>query len=192
MSVTRIALPRHRPYALGSATPHQAHRGDATPGPGAGTPVSCVDGQVVDLPPTVMQRPWSAADRCLEAAYTFIMHQHLKNVPVAERPTMVALFPWGAPYFTRWRSLRWFLALLLPVAGIAASLWSHRHERGLSLFVGLGGIYVAACLFVALFSGMASSNWGTHFRHSEPRQYWLQVAVVGIVYLILCCVGHFV
>ena len=33
--ITRAALPRDRPCPLGSATPHQADRGGATPGPGA-------------------------------------------------------------------------------------------------------------------------------------------------------------
>src|SRR6185436_14062302 len=107
------------------------------------------------------------------------MHEHLKDLPVAERPKMVSLFPWGASYFRAWRSLRWFLGLLLPVAGSAVSLWYHQHGIGVSLIV-------------ALDSGMASSNWGTHFRQSEPRQYWLQVTVVGVVYLGLSCVGYFV
>ena len=131
-----------------------------------------------------------AADRYRSAAFASFMHEHLKDMPVAERPKMVSLFPWGASYFRAWRSLRWFLALLLPVAGSAVSLWYHRHGIGVSLFVGLVGAYVAACLFVALCFGMASSNWGTHFRQSEPRQYWSQVTVEGVVYLGLSCVGY--
>jgi uncharacterized membrane protein YeaQ/YmgE (transglycosylase-associated protein family) len=126
------------------------------------------------------------------AAFAFIMHEHLKEIPVAHRPKMVSLFPWGAPYFRAWRLLRWFLALLLPVTGSAVSLWFRKHGIGVSVFVGLVGAYVAACLFVALCSGMASSNWGTHFRQTEPTQYWLQVAVIGVVYLGLSCVGFLV
>jgi hypothetical protein len=117
------------------------------------------------------------------------MHEHLKDIPVAERPKMVALFPWGAAYFRAWHTLRWFLGLLLPVTGSAVALWVHGHGIGVSLFVGFLGAFVAAGLFVALCSGMASSNWGTHFREREPRQYWVQVAVMGVVYLALSVAG---
>lgn len=121
-----------------------------------------------------------------------LMHEHLKDIPAAERPKMVSLFPWGASCFRAWRSVRWFVGLLLPVAASAVSLWYRQHGLGVSLFVGLVGAYVAACLFVALCSGMASSNWGTYFREREPRQYWLQVVIAGVVYLALACIGHLV
>lgn len=104
---------------------------------------------------------------------------------------MVALFPRGARYFRAWRSLRWFLGLLFPVAGSAVSLWYHQHGVGVSLFFFFVGAYVAACLFVALCSGMASSNWGTHFRQSEPSQYWMQTSFIGAVYLVSVCLGYF-
>jgi hypothetical protein len=103
---------------------------------------------------------------------------------------MVSLFPWGLSYFRAWRSLRWFLVLLIPVT-TSALVCFRKHETGLSLFVGFGGAFIAAVIFVELCAGMASSNWGTHFRKSEPIQYWLQVAIAVIVYLGLSCIGYF-
>ncbi|MEO5915016.1 MAG: hypothetical protein ABIS50_12350 [Luteolibacter sp.] len=117
------------------------------------------------------------------------MHEELKDIPVAQRPKMVSLFPWGTSYFREWHSLRWFLALLVPVTASAVSFWFRKHGIGTSISIGLVGAYFAACLFVALCSGMASSNWGTYFRQSEPTQYWIQVAVIGMVYLVFSGVG---
>ena len=119
-------------------------------------------------------------------------HEHLKDVPVAYRPKMLPLFPWGTPYFRAWRSLRWFLGLLFPIAGSALSLWHHQHGIGLSLLVGLVVVYISACLFVALCSGMVTSNWGTYFRQTEPSQFGLHIVILGMLYLGLSCVGYFV
>ena len=120
------------------------------------------------------------------------MHEHLKGIPVEQRPKMISLFPGGLPYFRAWQSLQWYLALLLPIIGSAISLYLHKHGIGVAMTVGLTGAFVAASLFVDLCSGMASSNWGTHFREGEPRLYWLHVAVVAMVYLALLSVGYFV
>ena len=126
-----------------------------------------------------------------EEAHRRLMHEHLKEIPVERRPKMLPLLPGGASYFRVWRSLRWFLVLLVPVAGSAVSLWSRKHGIGLSLIVGVLGIFVAASLFVDLCSGMTSSNWGTYFRQTEPKRYWLQVAVVAFFYLAISCAGYF-
>ena len=119
------------------------------------------------------------------------MHDYLKDIPVTERPKMVPLFPSGASCFRAWRSLRWFLALLLPITGSAVAYWLRKHEIGFILFICIVGALVAACLFVALCSGMASSNWGTHFRQTEPIRYWLQIVVMGIAYVGISCAGYF-
>lgn len=119
------------------------------------------------------------------------MYESLKDMPVARRPKSLELFPWGTPYFRAWRFLRWYLALLLPLAASAAALWLARGPVQ-SLVVFFGGALVAAALFVEVCSGMASSNWGTHFRQSEPVRYWLQVAVTAVGYLFLSCAGCFV
>ena len=120
------------------------------------------------------------------------MHQKLRDMPVADRPKMVSLFPWGTPYFRAWRTLRWFLALLTPIVVSAFQLWRHQHGIGVAIFCGFIGVWVAASLFVTLASGMASSNWGTHFRQTEAAQYWMQTAFIGAVYLVAACLGHFV
>lgn len=119
------------------------------------------------------------------------MHEHesLKDVPVARRPKTLALFPWRTPYFRSWHFLRWFLMLLLPLVANAVAFWSRGPAQSLLVF--FGGALVAAALFVQLCSGMVSSNWGTHFRQSEPVRYWLQVSVAAAAYLLLSCSGYF-
>jgi lipopolysaccharide export LptBFGC system permease protein LptF len=121
-----------------------------------------------------------------------MMHKQLKDIPVSERAKMVSLFPWGVPFFREWRLLRWFLASLLPVMASALSPWFREHRLGTSLFIGILGAYLAACLFVALCSGMTSSNWGTFFRQSEPTQYWSTVVIMGALYLGCSCAGYLV
>lgn len=120
------------------------------------------------------------------------MHEDLKDIPVTERPKMVSLFPWGAPYFRAWRSLRWFLALLAPIVASAFQLWRHKHGVGVAILFGFIGAWAAATLLVTLCSGMASSNLGTHFRQTEPARYWSQTGFIGAVYLAVACLGHFV
>lgn len=111
------------------------------------------------------------------------MHDDLKKLSVEDRPKMVPLLPWGAQYFRAWHSLRWYLVQLVPVTASAAALGLRKHAIGGGLILVFAGAFIAACLFVELCSGMATSNWGTHFRLTEPIPYWLQVAVVGILYL---------
>lgn len=116
-------------------------------------------------------------------------HDYLKRVAVAQRPRMLWLFPWGTSYFRSWQTLRWFLLLVVPIIGSALLLGFHRHEIVGPLFVGFVGTYGAACLFVELCSGMASSNWGTHFRQTEPVRYWIQISMVTLAYLALSSLG---
>lgn len=119
------------------------------------------------------------------------MHENLKDIPTAERPKMLPLFPWGAPYFRAWHSLRWFLLMVTPIIASTSTLWFRKQETGLVLFLGLIGAAVTAFLFVALCSGMASSNWGTHFRRGEPVRYWLQVVVIAAAYIFVSLIGYF-
>jgi hypothetical protein len=120
------------------------------------------------------------------------MHEHLKSIPVEHRPKMISLFPAGACYFRTWQTFRWFLVLLWPVASSVASIYVRKHAIGVVILVGLTGVFVAATLFVDLCSGMASSNWGTYFRETEPRRYWSQVAIVAGIYGALSSAGYFV
>jgi hypothetical protein len=77
---------------------------------------------------------------------------------------MICLFPQGLVFFQSWRTLRWFLLMLVPVLVSAGASWARLQDGGLVIVVGLVGVAVASILFVELCSGMASSNWGTHFR----------------------------
>ena len=120
------------------------------------------------------------------------MYQELRGMPVADRPRMLPLFPWGTPYFRRWRTLRWFLVVLAPVLASAFQLWRHQHGVGVAVFFGVVGGWLAACLFVTLASGMSSSSWGTYFRQTEAAEYWMQTGFIGVVYLGAACLGHFV
>ena len=63
-----------------------------------------------------------------------------KAVPVSQRPRRLSIFPRGLAYFKSWRSLRWFLLLLLPWLpnSIAAYL------RGFGPFNSIGLFLVGA------------------------------------------------
>ncbi len=120
------------------------------------------------------------------------MLKELRDMPVADRPKWVPLFPWGTPYFRAWCTVRWFLVMLAPIAVSTFQLWSHHHGAGVAMFHGFIGAWVSVSLFVTLASGMASSNRGTHFRQTEAAQYWMQTSFIGVVYLVVACLGHFV
>ena len=119
------------------------------------------------------------------------MNESLKNVPLEERPC-IPIFPSGAIYFRRWRTLRWFTVSCLPIISSAVWLWFRGCGIGVTLFIGFFGVCVTAWLFVSLCAGLISSTWGTRLRASEPTGYWTQVVVGAAIYLGLSVVGYFV
>jgi hypothetical protein len=115
------------------------------------------------------------------------MWHNLKDIPPSLRPAPLPLFPSGWQYFQRWRSLRWFVLLLLPgTVSVLVSAWRHGVQAilGLAILTSLTAA-ITAILFIALCSGCTSSNWGTWFRSREPFRYWLDVFILSIAYFAL-------
>ena len=81
--------------------------------------------------------------------------------------------------------------MVTPIIASASALWFRKQETGFVLLLGLIGVTVTAFLFVFLCSGIASSNWGTHFRRREPVRYWLQVVVIAAAYIFVSLIGYF-
>jgi hypothetical protein len=105
----------------------------------------------------------------------------VENTPLELRSEM-ALFPRGWVYFRRWRTLRWYLLMLLvPASGLAAACW-RGHIVGGCIVLVMSAV-CGAIAFVFLNSGVSSSNWGTFSRSREPIRYWLDVALMAALYL---------
>jgi hypothetical protein len=115
-----------------------------------------------------------------------------KAVPVSQRPRRLSIFPRGLAYFKSWRSLRWFLLLLLPWLpnSIAAYLRGFGPFNSIGLFLVGAGLSIG--LFVGLCSGMDSTNWGTFYRSTEPVRYWVVIAIGACFYLAFSVAGYFV
>jgi hypothetical protein len=107
-------------------------------------------------------------------------YEYLRSVPVEDRPKMIPL--WGREYFTHWQSLRWFLLLSIPSLGSTLwNLFALGRWKG-PLFGLLVCQYLVAVGFVSMCSDMCSSNWGTHFRSSEPFRFWVGLSVIVFAY----------
>lgn len=104
---------------------------------------------------------------------------------------MLAALPRGWCCFREWRTLRWFFALSIPVVGSAFAVWMHGHGFWRAAGLLLLGFAVSTVLFISLCSGMASSNFGTYFRKTEPLRYWADVVLLSVAYITLCCAGYF-
>jgi hypothetical protein len=116
--------------------------------------------------------------------------QSLEDTPLELREEM-ALFPRGWVYFRQWRSLRWYLVMLLvPAAGLAAACWRGHVVGGCIVFV-LSAI-CGAVLFVFLQSGISSSHTGTYTRRHEPLRFWVDAILLGAAYLAIALVGCFI
>jgi hypothetical protein len=113
-------------------------------------------------------------------------------MPLEGRQRSLPIFPRGLVYFRRWRTMRWFVLLLTPVCASAGAGSAHRWTLGETAIFLLIGVAATLVLFVALCSGVESSNWGTYHRRSEPIRYWLHVGIIGLAYLGLALVGWFV
>jgi hypothetical protein len=118
-------------------------------------------------------------------------YEGLDQVPMAERPRMIGALPRGAVYFRTWQTLRWFLLLTIPLLASGIAWWSRKDS--VWGFVGVCAIGGACliCLFVALCSGMSSSNNGTVFRHREPIRFWLDILLTTLGYFAMSVVGYF-
>ena len=103
-------------------------------------------------------------------------------------PRAQPLFPDGWVHFKRWRTLRWFCLLLLPLGPSVAAAWGRAGVKT-AVILGLLGVAVAAALFVTLASGVTSSNWGTFDRGREPRRYWEGACLLMLFYAGLCAAG---
>lgn len=110
----------------------------------------------------------------------------------------VPLFPRGLIYFHRWKTLRWFLILVIPVIVCAADVYLHRHILWESALVLLFGVAAASALFVELVSGIASSKQsdmhgifleGTFSRSRNPILYWIQIGFTASLYLFVIVMG---
>ena len=110
-------------------------------------------------------------------------YDHFRCLPVEARPKMIAI--WGGEYFTDGRRLKWFLLASAPglASAITNVVWSSRWKWAIAGMIGTEWLVVAA--FTALCSGMASSNWGTYFRISEPIRFWTHVGFMGLAYTLV-------
>jgi hypothetical protein len=118
------------------------------------------------------------------------MTKDWRNEPCGSRPRRIPLFPRGLAYFRTWRTLRWFLVLMLPLLCSAGAACVH--GRGLLMAGGilLLGTTFAGALFVDLCSRMSSSNWGTFYRGREPARFWITVVWCSLFYLVMAVSGY--
>ncbi len=114
----------------------------------------------------------------------------VEDIPLPLRPEL-EVFPRGWEYFRHWRTLRWYLLLLiLPTTGFLAAWWRGRIVAGSILFV--VGIVIGAVAFVFLNSGISSSSGGTHTRVREPVRYWADVVLLLALAIAIAIAGFFI
>ena len=117
-------------------------------------------------------------------------HKQIRNMPVSKRPTMIPLFPTGARYFQSWRSVRWFILMLIPIWSSAIAAAVRKQSIMMMILICLIGSGFTAILFVSYCSEMISSNLGTYFKKTEPIRYWLQIIVLVIIYAAFAIAGY--
>jgi hypothetical protein len=118
------------------------------------------------------------------------MSDDWENTPCADRPRL-PVFPSGLRFFGAWRTVRWFLLLILPVFTSAAGAYLRGRGAGSAVGLLLMGVGWAGMLFVTFCSEVSSSNHGTFYRRREPIRYWLTVGSFGLFYLLFSVVGYF-
>lgn len=102
-------------------------------------------------------------------------YDYLKDVPVRSRPKMLSV--WGKAFFTDSKRVRWLVLASFP--GVASAIWNAILSRWVWALFGLVLSQVLVLIgFTTICSGMASSNWGTYFRSSEPGRYWAEVVFI--------------
>ena len=110
-------------------------------------------------------------------------YDYLRTSPVRERPKMVAI--WGGEYFRDWRKAGCFVLLSLPSSASAAWNGFVLSRWAWAAFGFVAGELLVFAGFISICSGMASSNWGTYFRETEPVRFWLSVAICGLGYVLV-------
>jgi len=93
------------------------------------------------------------------------------------------------PHLLNWRSARWLVLLLFPIAASAAATVVRGFAAIATIGIAVIGIAVALCLFAAVASGIESSDWGTFLRRREPIRYWIGVLILAAWYLGMCAAG---
>ncbi len=116
--------------------------------------------------------------------------RQFEELQPSDRPRFLPTFPRGLVYFRRWRTLRWFLVALIPIAvSLAAAWWRGHAWQGVGAFI-LGTAFTVVA-FVDICSGMTSSNWGTHFRSREPIRFWIGIVIMVPIYVLATMAGWF-
>ena len=105
-------------------------------------------------------------------------YDHLKQLPVAQRPKNIAL-NFSKAYYNKSR-LVWLVLPLLTFIGnaAAAGMLQPSWWQLLPTVIGSLGIIL---IYNDLCRGFASSNVGTYFRDTEPMRYWLSILVPCLI-----------
>jgi hypothetical protein len=106
-------------------------------------------------------------------------YDYLKHMPVKSRPKMLSA--WEKSYFTDGKHITCLVLASAP--GVVSAIWNAALSRWIWAMFGL--ILTEALVlvgFTTICSGMASSNWGTYFRASEPMRYWTDVVIIAGFY----------
>jgi hypothetical protein len=110
-------------------------------------------------------------------------YEYLRKTPPGERPKFFRLS--GKNCFADRKYLLSFL--LCSVPGAVSFAWNaavlYRWKQAL-----LGFVISEFCLvaiFDQLCSGVASSNWGTYFRKTEPIRFWMNIIVLICAYIFI-------
>ena len=106
-------------------------------------------------------------------------YDYLKDVPVRSRPRMLSV--WDTAFFTDSKRVSWLVLASAP--GVLSAIWNATSSRwAWALFGFVASQFLVLIGFTTICSGMASSNWGTYFRSSEPGRYWAAVVVIACAY----------
>ncbi len=106
-------------------------------------------------------------------------YDYLRYMPARSRPKMLSV--WEKSYFTDGKRITWLVLASMP--GLLSAIMNAALSRWKWAVLGLimtQGLVLTG--FTTLCSGMASSNWGTYFRASEPVRYWTEVAIIAGAY----------
>ena len=117
------------------------------------------------------------------------MLEDLEKLRPGDRPRSIPMWTIAAPHLRRWRTARWFVALLVPVMAAVITSIVRGQQPIVSICVALIGAGTAFGIFAELSTGVGSSNWGTYFRKREPVWFWLGVVPIVVGYLFICAIG---
>ena len=118
------------------------------------------------------------------------MYEFLRSIPPERRRNFLPFVPRGWAFFRRWRSVRWFVALLVPVVASAVVALDRGRAWWEADMLAVLGLAVTLGLFVTLSSGISVSNTGTYLRWWEPVRFWWDVAVLVAAYVGIALGGY--